>query len=167
MEEEAICRQPEPIYATLLGIFQQAMEHTCWEELVKRKSTATWAKSPCEKIDAYECKVCVWMWLIKVYRWRRSAIYSLNLDPVADTARLHLVNKKNKLPKQTKQNLKDNLPTQFCWLLSSAPPAVMPILAQRPNVLLILRSRADPFLYQPLAQQIDTCQKLCQHNAYA
>jgi len=30
-------RQPEPIYATLLETFQQAMEHSCGEELVKRK----------------------------------------------------------------------------------------------------------------------------------
>jgi len=29
MEEEAMRRQPEPIYATLLETFQQAMEHTC------------------------------------------------------------------------------------------------------------------------------------------
>jgi hypothetical protein len=28
MEEEAMRRQPEPIYATLLGTFEQAMEHT-------------------------------------------------------------------------------------------------------------------------------------------
>jgi hypothetical protein len=28
MEEEAMRRQPEHIYATLLGTFQQAMEHT-------------------------------------------------------------------------------------------------------------------------------------------
>ena len=32
-----MCRQPEPIYATLLGTFQQAMEHICSEELVKGK----------------------------------------------------------------------------------------------------------------------------------
>jgi hypothetical protein len=38
MEEEVMRRQPEPIYTTLLKTFQQAMEHTCWEELVKGKS---------------------------------------------------------------------------------------------------------------------------------
>jgi len=37
MEEEAMCRQLEPIYATLLGIFQQVMEYICSEELVKGK----------------------------------------------------------------------------------------------------------------------------------
>jgi len=29
--------QPEPIYATLPGTFQQAMEHTSWDEFVKEK----------------------------------------------------------------------------------------------------------------------------------
>ena len=74
----------------------------------KRQQPLTW------KVDVL---FFGWIWLIQVYKWQRSAIYSLNLDPVADTARLHLVNQKNKLPKQTKQNLKDNLPTKPCWLL--------------------------------------------------
>jgi hypothetical protein len=98
MEEEAMRRQPEPIYATLLGTFQQAMEHTCREELVKRKSTATRAKPPYGIVDAIECKGLYWMWLIKVYKCRGLAIYSLNLNPGADTAIYILVNQETNFP---------------------------------------------------------------------
>ena len=49
------------------------------------------------KVDVLNVKVMVWMWLIKVYKCQRLAIYSLNLDPSANTARLHLVNQENKL----------------------------------------------------------------------
>ena len=34
------------------------------------------AKLPVRKVDAIERKVFGWMWLIKVYKCRRSAIYS-------------------------------------------------------------------------------------------
>ena len=49
-------RQPEPIYASLLRTFQQAMEHTGYEELVKEKTATTRAKSPWGKVDGFECK---------------------------------------------------------------------------------------------------------------
>ena len=40
-------RQPEPIYATLLGTFQQAMEHICSEELVNGKKLLQLGRSRC------------------------------------------------------------------------------------------------------------------------
>ena len=48
------------------------------------------AKPPARKVDAIDSKVFGWMWLIKVYKYQRSAIYRLNLYPVTDTARLQL-----------------------------------------------------------------------------
>jgi len=90
-------RQPEPIYATLFGTFQQAMEHTYWEELVKRKSTATRAKSPYGIVGAFECKGLYWLWLINVYNCRRSATCSLNLNPDANMARYTLANQETNL----------------------------------------------------------------------
>ena len=55
-----MCRQPEPIYATLLGTFQQAMEHICSEELVNgKKTTATRAKPLCGRVDALNVKVYI------------------------------------------------------------------------------------------------------------
>jgi hypothetical protein len=56
MEEEEMHYQSESIYTTLLGTFQQVMEHTCWEELVKRKAIATRAKPPCGKVDALKVR---------------------------------------------------------------------------------------------------------------
>ena len=53
------------------------------------------------KVDVLNVKVMVWMWLIKVYKCRRSAIYRLNLVPIADVARFDLKYKKTNLPKQT------------------------------------------------------------------
>ena len=50
-------RQLEPVYASLLGTSQQAMEHTYCEELVKGKTTATRAKSPYVKVDALNVNV--------------------------------------------------------------------------------------------------------------
>ena len=53
------------------------------------------------KVDVLKTYNFVWMWLIKVYKCRRSAIYRLNLEPIADVARFDLKYKKTNLPKQT------------------------------------------------------------------
>ena len=53
------------------------------------------AKPPAKKVDAIESNSFIWMQFIKVYRCRMFAIYSLNLDPVADTADITCIQRKD------------------------------------------------------------------------
>ena len=100
-----------------------------------------------EKVDCFECKGFVWMWLIKVYKWRRSAIYSLTLNLPCRYSEIWLELQENKLPRQSRR------------LFPSAPLAATSILAQRNNVFLspYFLWRCS-FLYWLLAHQIDTYQ---------
>ena len=93
------------------------MEHTCWEELVKRKSYCNWGEVAMQKSRSIGSKVCVWMWLIKVYKCRRSAIYNLALTSLADTAWLQTWKSRKKLPKQTKRN---KILKISCWRSSAS-----------------------------------------------
>ena len=54
-------RQPEPIYATLLETFQQAMEHIYLLRRTRKwkKTTATRAKPLCGRVDALNVKVYI------------------------------------------------------------------------------------------------------------
>ena len=52
-------------------------------------------KLPARKKDAIESNGFIWMWFIKVYRCRIFAIYSLNLDPIADTADITFIQRKD------------------------------------------------------------------------
>jgi hypothetical protein len=79
--------QPRPAYATRHGTFQQANDILVEKYLEKEKATATRVKPQCGKVDALKDKCFGWMWLIKIYKWRRSAIYSLTLTSLADTQR--------------------------------------------------------------------------------
>ena len=82
--------QPESVHAIGHGTYQQMMNMPAEKNSGKREIQCNQGEVAVLKGKGTECKGFVWMWLIKVYRCRRSAIYSLNLDPSADTARLQL-----------------------------------------------------------------------------
>jgi hypothetical protein len=48
--------QPEPIYATLLGTFQQANDIPAKKNSYGEKTTTTRMKPPCGKVDASNVK---------------------------------------------------------------------------------------------------------------
>ena len=95
-----------------------------------------------QKSRSIGSKACVWMWLIKVYKCRRSAIYNLALTSIVDTARLQTWKSRKKLPKQTKRN---KILKITCWRSSassshssigcdaSSGPKAQYTLSSRPN----------------------------------
>ena len=64
------------------------------------------------------------MWLIKIYKCRRSAIYKLNLDLVADTVRYNLIHKNTNFSKQTTQ------PYEITLLMTSSCHSFSALLAE-------------------------------------